>query len=439
MSKNKKKLIIGVKAIKGANVCVDWLEPLPTIGDFHETYIFLPSLDKKILGKIVSGRPSYFEDFRQELLEALKAELTIYLITAPEVNDKGISNYSLLPFSLSRKEKKVETFKEDELSGYYANVGFSQGYFEWRVDNSFLNANLTSNDKIRFSWRIHPFLESLHNKLISFSVRLTAETYEWEYRNYRWKTLENYGGSIIIAPPTTKIDPIKGLETLLKDEESEGGYEKPEWFEKIKLPEEEELTEKLKVSSKKKAKYEKEIKDVEDKLAEIEKHKWILKLKEKPLEKAVDRAFEFLGIPLAKGRLYQEDRWFEFGDNRIPVEIKGHENAIRRRDIRQIIDRTNEAENKIGKTAGILIVNPYCDEDPTIRKASFENGGDNIIEKAIAFEVILIDTLTLFKCIKNKLNGYDAISSALKQKLITSKGVLDLETIKIPEVKQKDG
>lgn len=421
-----KKLVIGLKNVKGATRCIDWLEPLPVIGNYHETYLYLPTLTENVLGKIIGEKPDFTDELKDELFQAIKADLSIYCVTAPLIEIKGISNYDFFPFELSIVNKKIETFDDTPQGKYLPNVEFTDNCFNVVVGSNYLKSKITSTEKMKFSWQFVPILRSLHNKAVAFTIKFCIEVFEWNHGFSNWKTINDRGGIFIFLPPTTRIAPEKGLDILVGEDQEAQLVDKPEWFLKLLLPNEETIRQELEEAKSQKLSLDARILELENQLSEIEQYKWAFRLKDTSLEKIIDKIFEFLEVPLARGRKSQEDRWFEIEGAKIPVEIKGHENNLRRRDIRQIIDRTNEAENTLGKTAGILIANAYCEIDPNSRPPTFDDKNDGIINKATSFEVALLDIPNLMKILKRKMAGED-VKSLLISKLVDTQGLVNFD------------
>jgi|GEM_PF-4156368 len=421
-----KILIIGYKDVKKATKCLDWREPLSTIGtigNFNTTYIILPTLTKKIMEEVLEKDSEYFSKLHEQIFDAVDNGLDVYIITAPQIEVGEISNYSILPFGMNRVEVKINSFGEYPDNKYLSHVKKTDGYFSKITDSEYLESNHPTTSYKRYSWRLFPLLTSLNNKNIAFIVKPVCEIFnESRYRGH-WVEASKYGGLIIFMPPPTEIDLQEGIKLLLKLEAPETEEEAPEWFNEINLPTEDDLKNQIKKLKTNQIEINKQIEQKEKDLKKLQSFKWVLKLQGKPLEKAVEKAFDFLGIELEKGRVAEEDRWLVIDKNKIPIEIRGHDGSIKYDDIRQIVDRTFDANNTIGETEGILIVNPYCDTKPSERTDSFSDGTDRIKKKAISTKVALLDTKTLFAFVLRKMQGKD-IKKELLDKLTQTVGVI---------------
>lgn len=424
----EKILVIGVNKIRGANTSLTWLQPLPTLGNFHETYLYLPSLSESVMERLVKQNHDYFQELKDEIFECLKAGLSIYCVTAPLVRTSGLTNYDFLPFSLKRFDKKINTFKNPSEKGYLSTVKEVDGFFESNIGYEYLLTKIRPVKGYRVTWKISSYLESLHNKLIAFSIRLVEEKSDYFHNQERWTATNGYGGGIIFLPPVQE-DPIAHLETIISDDEPSCLPDKPEWFSAIELPGVSKMKQELDRLKAELVGITDQIQSKEEELNKLEGMKWVTSLKGKALEIAVDSVFAFLGIPLLEGAANQEDRWLEIDGAKIPIEIKGHEQAVRRKDLRQILDRTKLTENSLGKTLGILIANPYCYQDPQRRPSSFDDKNDKLVSGAEGWDIALVDTLALLDLVIRKLKGEKNLTQTILKTLTTSIGIVKFTTI----------
>ncbi len=437
----KKKLIVGARGIKNATRCVDWLEPIPALTNYHEVYFYLPSLRKDLFEKLLSKDKEVFSRLKVELFDSLTAGMFSYCITAPQFkSSSGISNYDFLPFNIQMEDRVIETFSEKKKNGYLSFIDVASGYFDRKVDATYLQSKLVSNDDTSYGWRLIPMLESLDKKAVAFYVGLYKYNRLWEssLATYQWKIDDKYGGAVFFYPPTTLIDPIQGLNSIVKgNKDDDPQIDPPDWFSTLTFPGEEDCRIRISELEIKKSSITDEIKKEEKKITSFLAFKWALRLKDEPLERAIDNIFEFLGLSIQNGKPSEEDRILTEEGVSIPIEIKGHEGGMRGRDIRQIIFRTDNAINSNGQVKGIMVVNPYCAIDPETRHQSFDNAIDKFIDKAVAHEIALIDTKTLIEVVKLVMSGDKNVQKKLLQSFENVTGVISIDVIQQQRVIEK--
>lgn len=422
----KKKLVIGAENIKGATKCVSWNGPFPLLSNYHEIYFYIPSLDTKSFSNIFNKSLSHFLDLREQLFEIMKSPIfSVVCITGPKITTQAVSNYDFLPFKLQRTEGNIETLEDVSFSNdsYLQKVKSSDGYFGHSVDSKYLNNKLSSTTSMRFNWRLFPVIRTLHRYSVAFTIQLVAEESVNQFNQARWKPIPNFGTNILFVPKIFS-NPQDNLNILIANGERNDTTVRPNWFTQLKLPNEDTILSMIRTAQKQKDTAEKEILKQTLIIDEYSNLKDILSNKGLVLEKSIDFAFNFLGITLRKGIPAQEDRWLEDGADKIPMEIKGHTGSVKTEDIRQIIERTRLSKNTIGPTQGILIENPYCETEPSSRRPSFEKTGDKIIEKSESFNIALLDTITLFEFITEKLKKGSFDTNSFKKLLFTSIGVI---------------
>jgi hypothetical protein len=200
--------------------------------------------------------------------------------------------------------------------------------------------------------------------------------------------------------------------------------EPPAWLASIKVPEQEEILQRLsEVDSKIKELVEQHRRisiDLEQKLE-------ILKLlyeQGTPLELAVKSGFKELGYKLEKQG--DRDLVFDGQAQRVVFEVTGSTGAIELSKIRQLLDFIMDEEKKSSKTPkGVLVGNHEIEKLPSERGVAFTQA---VVERAKAFGICLLPSQKLFEVILQfRQRGMDP--EQFWKDLIATKGIYQPEAI----------
>jgi len=434
MTKNKKEeciLIIGSTNHPGCD-CIRWdKKDFPSAVDYHLIIVdctTLPDENKT--------------DFFPENLDRLKHDLLDFLLAGHDIlviaDNKNIKiktylhgqereaiidsfYWSPLPAVFTKRSGKhieeVERFKKyfEFLEGWPFEILYPS-----REDLDYLYSryDLYTNINLRFI----PFAYNPANRPIAVIERFELKT----IGSLKPHTIS---GNVFIFPPPTKINSKQAINFILK--EIIGKYEElppPDWVEDYKLPVKQTLEKQEVAKTKIRGLYDELVK-IEKQLNELLIFKQLLYETGTPLQNVVEKAFDFIGIPITKPKYSNADHRIEFGNVVFLLETKGKKDAIDIKDLRQLTSYIDEWYYKKKPSdpdcKGILVGNPWREVNPKERnQMSFTQ---DAVNQAKRRQVVLITTLFLFDLVVLKMRG-EKIDS---KKLLTDLSELDLELKKI--------
>ena len=381
-------LVIGEKEIKGATKCLTW-EELNTentaLGDYENVFLNLETLSVADLRKISTTR------IAKKIAEALVANTKIYCLTAPNISGNTNSRYSIFPFKITTIHETGEAFTDKKNDPYYKRLKKWGFYLE--------------HEEAR-GWRFSSLLQTRHG----FDLALFAE-------------LDRFYGYIIFYPPQTLNSGESSFKNLfdyiLKDKDEVPKL--PDFINNLKVEGENDLITAITEDRKSIEELTERVKENDNKLKDVKSKKGILAFKGKPLEMAVGKVLNEIGVNFGGIEVYEEDGMIELEGNSIPVEIKGHDKGMTMDDLRQIIQRGPKAKTKEEVIKGVLIGNPYAGTPLENRGIDFES---NLVKAAIPFNICLLSTSVLFKYWQSyRMNK----QSLLPKKILNQRGILKFE------------
>jgi hypothetical protein len=221
---------------------------------------------------------------------------------------------------------------------------------------------------------------------------------------------------------------ISSIELLLNDLSSE--YVIPEWANNIMLPGEKEELTKLDNNKEELVKIETQVKQQEELVKAISRHKILFTGTGTNYENEVNFIFNELGfIPIEKKDV-DCDGAFEYDDDIFIIESKGVNKSASKVHVRQLVEWINkfarimeEETQKESDPKGLLIINTFRNTPLIERKeASFP---DNVIEYAQEQKICLMTGLQLLILYCEFKNNKITLEELIKE-IIDTKGVFKL-------------
>jgi len=214
-------------------------------------------------------------------------------------------------------------------------------------------------------------------------------------------------GEVILLPPPTEIDSREAINLLLED--FWGLQQKtppPEGIEKILVPGEDTLKQKIERKSVKIRNLMKEITGLEKQKEELTQFKQLLYETGDPLENICKLTFSQLGCKIDDS---VEDFILIAADKEAIVEVKGRERSVLREDGAMLAqNRSNYAIQKdkgIREIKAILLGNPWRLVLPIEERAKKELFSTHLVGDANVEEMALVTTVELFKAYCEFLKG----------------------------------
>lgn len=397
--------MIGSKGHALAAACVEWEDEIPYLGDFDVVVAFVPGYK----GPDTSQEVQRLRTLRARFRDVLEANTWLICICAPPSENSEIEiigrsgfpvaqNYLWCPVILSPTAVNgTQVVAIPGYGEYFNQVKSWQYYFE-------LNA-----------WRSYGYwtvelaeiaLKNKAEKLLGFSL---APRHGARRLNPIW-----------LYPPTNP--PERGINILLEQmvgHKPKGRITLPPWAIQLRLSGETDLEQQT-------SELNEELEVAQGKLDTYRYLKALLTEQGENLEELVETAFELLGMHLVRpsrpsaGK--REDFVFEEGDYRIPIEVRGHRKGMEEKDLNQLISRLVERSTPSAFTCrGILVGNPFLEQEPDKRRAPFET---SLIEKAKPFNISLLGSTQLLNTVVKILQGQD-IAARFKSELLMTAGVVE--------------
>lgn len=422
--KNKKfsTLVVGSQEHLSAETCVDWGDNF-YVGDYEIIIFNLPSLDYPKLLAINSKNKYYFSDIRNQIVEAQeKTNLVIICITDEMIVDEfttldagqKINNYTwcpIIPIFEENGGKKIPN-QEKKLKFQYLDFVKEWDRLFYKYYN---NTGHEDGDKWEYKFEIKKLSYLLNNldRDIAFGLSWSISIHGY---------FDKGSKKPIIFLPKIK-DMKKGIDSLLNDFIFDDDPE-PEWAQKIKMPGEEEMENKIEEKNNIIIQLEREKNKLSEETEKINRFKKLLYLQGKSLEKIVEEGLALLNVELKKLEVDNlEDRIFEYDKFTIPFEIRGKESkGLNEKDLAQLIIRIADRERGDKYTTrGVFVINHQRNFAPSMR-------GDicdyNIIKKAEAFNICILSTIDIFKLVNRVLSG-EKID--IKEQLFNTSGLVHCE------------
>lgn len=409
-----KILLVGLES-KLAHESVTWSSlqnKIPTFGEYQHVIFYLPTLDK-----------TTFSEYNSETVEAIKSQISkallrtesqLYCITAPEIGNytDDATNYSIFPFAL--KVSNNESGKELEPkpnNSYFARVKS----WDFCISGIKKSTVQTGSYSIK-AWQLEGISLTKTLEYVAFTVGLVE-------KNLRGQILKTITKAVLFVPPISSEKDDEAISSFISSYITPDEYTLPDFVEDIGVPGEVELNQKIEelqqiiLASTEKLETEKAERN------KLNFMKGIVGLRDKPLQRAVVRVFENMGLSLDGKETYEEDKTFTYEENLIPVEIKGHKGAVTRQDVLQVMSRNEKAKVKDENyVKGILIANPYNETPLDERGIDFE---PNIVKSVAGWNICLLSTRVLLQYwIDFRKTG----KTNLGERLLTTPGVLEYKS-----------
>ena len=408
-------LVIGSLGHKGATKCIQWGE-LVYVGDYDFLIVNVASLTKEVLQNVLQNDGGYFGKLRKDITDVQQNKgIAISCILGPYTFSREISssegdfddllrsivnNYSWSPVipilehipvgeKIDRENAKITKEYLDKIKNYsllYDGCVNNTGYVDKSRDgriytkchkHSLLKNNIGRDIAFAIVWRVHQYTD--YNVVIDGHI------------------------PIEFLPPTESVR--EGIDILISDFCKAPEEVAPPWVDKIILPGNVEIQEKINEKIRDINAIDKEIKNMEEKLSKINFYKKLLYSHGNGLEEAVEKSLSLLGISIRRPEVSNvEDYFFETPDKKkIYFEIRGVNRLMQEGDLAQLIKRLAEKPSStFYKTRGVFIFNHQRNVSPHERKDAFHH---NIERQAQSFNICLLDTKTLFDLVKDKLEG----------------------------------
>jgi hypothetical protein len=370
---------------------------------------------------------------------------TVYVILSPNWSEHSYIIYDSFPAvpnllnlkscDFAQIEKTIEEIPEEIVE--YSKYVESSSFFINGVNSEYLWEYLTSHtypsiERYPFSSQI----ADMHVNWLYKMVNVSGQTIGIAIRFYLLdakQTELHKTGILVFLPPSTKITSSDAIEVLVNSLIGQNIKEEPpDWIKRINLPHvaelDQQISEKLKIIEE----ANKEIKQLEIDKTEIENHKELLWVNDKPLENAVRDAFLLLGFgEIRPGRSKElEDLVIDFKTSKEFVhgvfEVKGREKKTSMADMNQCDKWVKEyfvTENKNVK--GIFVPSQFrrTETEDSKMRLKFE---PNEIEFAKRFNLCVLPTVELFKAVVHVLKGNQLPREEIERKILEAKPICKL-------------
>jgi hypothetical protein len=448
-----KVLVIGSLG-HGGVACMDWMqEDIPNIADFDVVIVNTGTLTGIIndwASRNVLERQEWEALYRrlnkveERLLRVGETKGIICAIVYPpaSVTREGISSYTSTirnsdwdPFPVSRVEEGGDTKEvlDDHFQRYFDAVGSWVFYFRANRDSYFfMGLEEKWGSAFHVSCLDRPIVINRQRQAIglTFAYGLHAYTSHnvWG-ADRKWKAEPDFvSGSVYYLPPPTRVSDDEAVRILLEDLCGiEARATAPGWAALVDLPGSCELEDQIRARQGQIHRVQKELDPLLNEKERREAFKAILyETGITPLQETVEAAFKELGFKTLPSEV-SDEFYIEFGGQQALVEVKGVDKSASLKDVRQVIDYQLEYEQRHGDSIkAILVVNAWRHLPPEKRGlARTLVFPDNVVKRAEANNIALLDTVELF----NALNAFwlgQVETQDLFDKLLDTRGVVKL-------------
>lgn len=426
MKKADKKpsvLVVGSEGHQKAEKCVAW-GVYAYIGDYDLVIFNTASLSAEVIDTILTTDSTYFSKLKDMVLEAqVEKRLKIFGLLSPRVfgrrtgsEGRVVSNYDFFPIIPILEElpgNKLSTEKTSKTLKYFSKIR------NWeRLYSDFTNNTPYDFARRRAAQSQYRFSDGFTAYVVNSLGRAVAFGFSW--RVYNLSTVQIQGGESIFVP---LVEDVAQSVDLIIDEFLEEEEPRPVWLDSVLMPGEESVIADISEIEDESRELGMKKNEKLGQLGQLNEYKKILYTKGKSLEGLVDYCFQILGVELLSPPVAnEEDRYFEEGESKIPIEIRGKNNeALNGKDLNQLISRIPDKTSGELTTLGIFIINHYKDLPPAERPKPFE---DNLIKKALACDICLMTALDVFNLVVEKMEGLN--TDNLASVLFNTKGVFDV-------------
>lgn len=301
-----------------------------------------------------------------------------------------------------------------------------------RKDNKQLSqqVGLRKNDNVEPYYKYHllkwlPFGVSINTEECGESVELINEDWKWHFgSSFEWNKLitinnavtysensiakNSYGESIStrITKDNGFIDLIPSdnsitysefvkqtLENVFDIECGVEGRSPPSWVSDYTLPNETDIERNIQIKKEK-------INKLEERLDSLTKYKHLLYETGYRLEDVVRDALRDLGFTVTDEVPGKRDGVLETSKTAFVLEITGTTGGIKKKKFRQLDDHVENVieEEEYESVSGLVISNPFMDDDPDDRDIRIEPNVKHFIERRENYKVLT--TVDLYRLIK---------------------------------------
>jgi hypothetical protein len=447
-----KVLVIGSSGHAGV-ACIDWMQAeIPNIADFHVVVVNTGSLT--IILEDWAARSELQRDewdalykrlnhIQERLMQVVKTRGTVYAIVYPftEVRRRGISQYTShldnrgwnpLPVSMVGESGDTKEIRIDAFARYFGVV--ERWTFHFAVDYEYGFREL--EDHYGGDYHVSPQLES-----IAINRQRQAIGLRFAYGLHRYTRPRAVGepppfepepavlsGSFYYLPSPTRVSDDEAVRMLLEDLCGiEARTTAPAWAESLRLEGSRELEGQIDARQGRIDEVRQELEPLLEEKARREGFKAILyETGVAPLQNVVEAAFKELGFKTLPSDV-SDEFYVEFNGTRALIEVKGVEKSASLTDLRQLLDYQLEHEQKYGTAIkSILVVNAWRKLPPERRGlAKTPVFPDNVVKRASANHIALLDTLELFKALNACWLG-EVDTQHLFELLMATSGIVSL-------------
>ncbi|HVO84971.1 MAG TPA: hypothetical protein VMU60_11155 [Syntrophobacteria bacterium] len=431
-------LVIGSKGHLNAK-CVDWQgEPLPVLPDYDVAIINVRSLTQEALTRIPYVR---LKEICLALMRLLESKGQVVVLSdfhrtvpsegkQPELRDENaanrpgkvtrpqqqelrtISNYSWAPINIQLFEETGETIKicHNSYKNYFAKFKeMSQWQYYFLENQQGLSLEALAHymqkyPSLRYKVHFEPLIENRYDKALAVRFHYEVSQPESAKTDYSQKTTEEekprlVSGSFAVLPLLSNLEDREAITVLLQDltgapQESEP----PGWAQNIPMPGIARLDKEIQVNRTKIKYMKRVIGNLENSKTELEQYKKILYTSGSELERTFDLFATKLGATLQKSKYANEERFIEYGNDKLLVYIKARETAISLTDLRILNDHLlHHEEDTKTRIKGVLLGNAWKNL-PIAKRDSQEMPyfPESVLERAKQFEIALVSSGDFF-------------------------------------------
>ena len=342
---------------------------------------------------------------RDDLFKLTKHDGDIFAVTSRHVNPEHEPNpisYLDLPIEIElERSGTIDSVKEEWEWYFNTESSFNWGF--WIQDSTKPLKSGYTNECIDVS----DIATNRYGRSVASVIKLgnIGRTIDASKHPYVSEMDTENNGRIYILPliegKRFKQVANEILQKLYEVNIESSADETPDWLDKYSTDKQKEVLDEIR-------ELEEKIKTKKKNLEGVQKYKQLLYEKGKhTLEPVVRDALREIGLDVDKGREGEEDGIIRLEDKDIVLEITGVNGGVPEGKCKQLMDNRNDISVNLGdsdKTVeGLLIANPYHDQDPEERKNIVPDGVVGILRRE--GDMRLITTTELFKIIKSHIDN----------------------------------
>ena len=411
--------------------CVDWPDiSKVNVVDFHLVIINVRSLTKQ---RMISIGKLAFDKLRKSLARLLASNGSIVAVGEQaeyvDINNyTQVSNYAWSPVTIGTKSESGDTIdiRVNSFPKYFSH--FKAWDYYYFLPNSCLTHELVDVCGQMEHVEYQPLNQEIVVNRYGESLAVRYQFGIKPRRSGNGLTL----GPITLLPAIHELAERDAINLVLEDLLELPQKELPPvWAEYIEIPELSKYRAEIERRRNAIRELTAEIEQLDGKVESVQEFLKLLYASGTDLENIFSRCLTECGGKITPAKYSREEFVLEVGQGKFLVECKGVGKSVALGHVRQLMDymlKYEEDEKEPGK--GILFGNAWKDLPPEKRGLrETTNFPDNVIARATANEIALINSVDFFKAFCRFLAG-EVTGQSILNRITMSNGIVSFDNLK---------